>query len=73
MYAREYFSIKKKDEAVKQVAYIRKTFEFLVPHISWMDQETKTKAIEKLRVMGQFIAYPDELLDREIMDNYYKG
>ena len=73
MYAREYFPIEKKEEAVKQVQYIRKTFEFLVPHITWMDQKTKTNALEKLRAMGQFIAYPDEFLDRAIMDNYYKG
>ena len=73
MYVREYFSVKKKEEALKQVEYIRKTFEYLVPHVSWMDQETKTKAIEKLRAMGQFIAYPDELRNRSIMDHYYKG
>ena len=73
MYAREYFPIEKKQEAIKQVQYIRKTFEFLVPHITWMDQETKSNALEKLRAMGQFIAYPDELLDRSIMDDYYKG
>ena len=72
MYVREYFSVKKKEEALKQVEYIRKTFEYLVPHVSWMDQETKTKAIEKLRAMGQFIAYPDELRNRSIMDHYYK-
>ena len=73
MYAREYFPIEKKEEAVKQVQYIRKTFEFLVPHITWMDKETKTNALEKLRAMEQFIAYPDEFLDRSIMDDYYKG
>lgn len=73
MYAREYFSTKKKEEALKQVAYIRKSFEFLVPHISWMDKETQSRTIEKFNAMGQFIAYPDELLDREIMDDYYEG
>ena len=73
MYIREYFAVEKKKEALKQVEYIRKTFEYLVPHISWMDQKTKTKSIDKLRAMGQFIAHPDELRDRSIMDRYYKG
>ena len=73
MYIREYFAVEKKKEALKQVEYIRKTFEYLVPHISWMDQKTKTKSIDKLRAMGQFIAYPDELRDRSIMDHYYRG
>ena len=73
MYAREYFPIEKKNDAVKQVQYIRKAFEFLAPHITWMDEETKSNALEKLRAMGQFIAYPDEFLDRSTMDDYYKG
>ena len=55
------------------VNYIRNTFELLVPHITWMDEKTRVNAIEKLREMGQFIAFPDELLNRSIMDEYYKG
>ena len=38
-----------------------------------VDEETKSNALEKLRAMGQFIAYPDQYLDRSTMDDYYKG
>ena len=73
MYAREFFGAKKKVDVLTLVNYIRKTFEILVPHITWMDEETIANAIEKLQGMGQFIAFPDELLNRSIMDQYYKG
>ena len=73
MYARNYFNAGKKKDVLTMVKYIRKTFELLVPHIDWMDKETLTKAVEKLRAMGESVAYPDALLDRKIMDQYYKG
>ena len=73
MYARNYFNAGKKEDVLTMVKYIRKTFELLVPHIEWMDEETITKTVEKLRAMGESVAYPDALLDRQIMDQYYKG
>ena len=73
MYAREFFGAKKKVDVLTMVNYIRNTFELLVPHITWMDEKTRVNAIEMLREMGQFIAFPDELLNRSIMDEYYKG
>ena len=73
MYAREFFGAEKKVDVLTMVNYIRNTFELLVPHITWMDEKTRVNAIEKLREMGQFIAFPDELLNRSIMDEYYKG
>ena len=73
MYAREYFDTNKKKDVLEMVAYIRNTFEALLPHIEWMDNDTKSNAIEKLQAMDQFIAYPEKMLDRTIMDEYYKG
>ena len=73
MYAREFFGAEKKVDVLTVVNYIRQTFELLVPHITWMDEETRVNAIEKLQEMGQFIAFPDELLNRSLMDEYYKG
>merc|ERR1712243_76722 len=38
-----------------------------------MDEKTKENAIKKMENMDQVVAYPDELLDLEIIDEYYKG
>ena len=38
-----------------------------------MDEETKQEARKKLVKMKQFIAYPQELLEREIVDEYYNN
>jgi hypothetical protein len=73
MYARNYFNVGKKKDVLTMVKYIRKTFELLVSRIDWMDEETITKAVEKLQAMGESVAYPDALLDRKTMDQYYKG
>ena len=43
----------------------------LLNELTWMDNETKLEAKKKLVKMKQFLAYPDELLDREKVDEYY--
>ena len=47
MYVREYFDPKKKEDVTKMVQNIRKTFKLLIPHLDWMDEQTKTIAKEK--------------------------
>ena len=73
MYVREYFDPKKKEDVTKMVQNIRKTFKLLIPHLDWMDEQTKTIAKEKFEAMDQFIAYPDELMQNSTVDQYYKG
>lgn len=36
-----------------------------------MDQETKKNALDKAEAIDQFVAYPNELLNASIVDNYY--
>ena len=37
-----------------------------------MDDDTKAQAFEKLEKMRAFVAYPDEIMDEKILDEYYK-
>lgn len=39
--------------------------------LDWMDETTKEKAIEKANAMGSYVAYPEELLDDQILSEYY--
>ena len=73
MYVREYVDEKKKKDVTKMVNDIRKTFKLLLPRLDWMDEYTKNNAIEKFEAMTQFVAYPDELRQKSIMDEYYNG
>lgn len=74
MYVREYF----RDERIKQdigeiVLEISSEFEKLLLANDWMDEETKSKALEKLHAMSSNIAYPSELLNDTLIENYYKN
>ena len=73
MYVREYFKPEAKKEMLIMISYIRASFGKLLDEITWMDNETKTEAKRKLEKMDQFIAYPDELLDQNIVDGLNEG
>lgn len=36
-----------------------------------MDPETKRNALDKAKAIDEFVAYPNELLNASIVDNYY--
>lgn len=74
MYVREYFS----DERIKQdigeiVSEISSEFEKLLLANDWMDEETKSEALGKLHAMSSNIAYPSELLNDTLIEDYYKN
>lgn len=73
MYVRDYF----RDERIKQdigeiVSEISIEFEKLLLDNDWMDKETKAEALEKLHAMSSNIAYPSELLNDTIIEEYYR-
>ena len=74
MYVREHF----KDKRIKQdigeiVEEISKEFEKLLHQNSWMDDQTKAEALKKLHAMNSNIAYPDELFNDTMIENFYQG
>lgn len=52
---------------------IHEEFMKTLTNVTWMDQETKTAAIEKANAMRFNIAYPDELIDNNTLEEYYDG
>jgi len=72
MYVREHF----KDQRIKQdigdiVDEISNEFEKLLHQNTWMDAKTKGEALRKLHAMNSNIAYPNELLNDTIIENFY--
>lgn len=62
-YVKKHFSEESKKEAKEMVDYIMKAFRSRVQRLSWMSEETKVKALEKLSKMSVKIGYPDKWED----------
>jgi len=71
MYVRGYFKPEEKKEITQMVMNIRVGFKTMLDKVQWMDNETKAKAQEKLNLMKQIIAFPDELFEKDKIDGYY--
>ena len=73
MYVRKHFDLEEKRDLGEMFSYTRHAFEKLLANTEWMDDETKKNAVKKMKKMDQVVAYPDELLDDEVVDGFYKG
>ena len=71
MYAKHVFDSTGKKEVIEMTQYLRRAFSQLLDDITWMDEETKVEARKKLTNMKQFLAFPDEFLDQELVDEIY--
>lgn len=73
MYIREYFKQESKAVAIEMVGHIQEAFREIIKTRDWMDETTKSAALAKLEKMSVNIAYPNELLDDNVITEYYKG
>ena len=73
MYVRKFFKPEEKRILEEIIGYVRRYFAHMLHELSWMDEETKSEAKKKLEMMDQLIAYPDQLLDKDTIDGFYKG
>lgn len=74
MYVREYFNNHRIKHDVSQIINeISSEFEKVLHENTWMDQETKRKALKKLNAMHSNVGYPTELLDDSLIEGYYSN
>ena len=73
MYVRRYFVPEDKIIMLEMIRYIRHNFEKILDGVAWMDDETRIEAKRKLDKMDELVAYPDEIIDENIMTRLYKG
>lgn len=73
LYSRKYFNKSSKKAALDLVDNLRETFIDILHTVSWMDDATRAKAIEKAKAMAVKIGYPDELNVSKSLDEYYSG
>lgn len=73
LYVRKYFNEEARQNAIEMVADIRAEFEEILMKVDWMDEDTKQNALDKAKSMATHIAYPDELLDNNKLEEFYSG
>jgi predicted metalloendopeptidase len=73
LYVQRYFSAEAKEAMIDMIKYIQQAFLQILDDLTWMDPKTKEKAKHKMLQMHQFIAYPDEILDRDIVEKHHEG
>lgn len=73
LYVREHFSKSAKEKILEIVADIREEFFNTLKRANWMDDVTKSKALEKAKLMTYYVAYADELFDDVKLEDYYSG
>ncbi|KAF2902340.1 hypothetical protein ILUMI_03845 [Ignelater luminosus] len=71
LYVRRYFNEDAKRNAEDLVTNLRKTFIEMLKQVDWMDGNTKKKALEKALAIESHVAYPQELLDDNKLNEYY--
>lgn len=62
-YVEEYFPAEAKKEMETLVSYVLKSFDMHIKNLSWMSDDTKVKALDKLNKFTVKIAYPDKWRD----------
>lgn len=77
LYVEKYFPAESKEKMVKLVENLRKAFAERIKRLDWMSDETKEKALEKLKAITVKVGYPDKWKDYSklqiIPDNYFEN
>ena len=73
MYVRRHFPPKAKAVVEDVTDQVVKEFRLILEETSWMDDGTKERAFEKAERMANNIAYPGELLDDGLLNEFYSG
>lgn len=63
LYVDKYFSAEAKAEMVTLIDYLKKSYVQHISNLSWMSDETKAKALDKLSKFTVKVGYPDEWKD----------
>lgn len=74
LYVRNFFKKDARNSIKEMIGYIQDAFKTSVlGETDWMDQQTAEKALLKLDKMHNFVGFVDELLQPEVMNQYFAG
>jgi membrane metallo-endopeptidase-like protein 1 len=72
MFVEEAFKGSSKENAGKMILNIRNSFEANIRNVSWMDEDTRKMALEKVSAVIDMIGYPDFINNVTLLDRHYK-
>ncbi|XP_020279873.1 endothelin-converting enzyme 1-like isoform X3 [Pseudomyrmex gracilis] len=72
MFVRKYFDENSKNDTLSMTREIQRSFKELLNRTSWIDNETKRLATEKVNAMSLRIGYPDFILQPDLLNEHYK-
>ena len=77
LFVKEYFSEESKEYMVNMIENLRSAYIDRVANLTWMSQETKEKATQKLKAFTYKVGYPDEWEDYSklevVGDSYFQN
>jgi membrane metallo-endopeptidase-like protein 1 len=73
MYAKKYFKAAAKEITDEMVVQIREEFKLMLDDLDWMDDTTRARAHKKADQITPHIAYSKEILDDELIEEFYNG
>ncbi|XP_035220300.1 neprilysin-2-like isoform X2 [Stegodyphus dumicola] len=71
MYMRHYFPEESKNTALQIVTYVQNEYLNMLENIDWMDEKSKTFALEKADATTLYIGYPEALLNDSYLSDVY--
>ena len=72
LYARKYFPKKDKEEVETIIKDVKKAFKKRLENVDWMDENTRKKALKKLKYMQYTAGYVDDVLKPDLLNNFFK-
>ncbi|KAF5299934.1 hypothetical protein FQA39_LY11307 [Lamprigera yunnana] len=73
LYVKTYLDVNTKEQIKQLVLNLRNEFMNSLQTVEWFDEQTRLRAIEKLDALDFYVGYPEELIDDETMESYYKN
>ena len=72
MYVKKHFSLDKKNTATIMAENILAEFRSMIERLHWMDPKTKARALKKAHMITPHIGYSKEILDVDLINEFYK-
>ena len=69
----KHFNENAKHSMNEMVKDIRAEMRKILDEIDWMDDMTRERAKDKLRTMKEYIGYPEEILQENLLEELYEA
>uniref|UniRef100_V5GXP8 Neprilysin-2 n=1 Tax=Anoplophora glabripennis TaxID=217634 RepID=V5GXP8_ANOGL len=72
-YQLRYFNVNKFAKAIQMIKDIKNSFTEIMNQTTWMDEQSKTVAIQKINNLVTIMGYPDFVSNKTLLDRFYEN